>query len=68
MNTGIQDAFNIGWKLAMVMRQIAPEELLSTVNAERQTVGAYVQHQTDRMLKSFLLRNTLLRGAPRCRP
>lgn len=62
MNTGMQDAVNIAWKLAMVLRAEAPEDLLNTVNAERHVIGAYVQHQTDRMLKSFLLRNTVLRA------
>ena len=62
MNTGMQDAVNIAWKLAMVLRAEAPEDLLNTVNAERLVIGAYVQHQTDRMLKSFLLRNTVLRA------
>jgi 2-polyprenyl-6-methoxyphenol hydroxylase-like FAD-dependent oxidoreductase len=62
MNTGMQDAVNIAWKLAMVLRRVAPEDLLDTVNTERHVVGAYVQHQTDRMLKSFLLRNRVLRA------
>ena len=58
----MQDAVDIAWKLAMVLRAEAPEDLLNTVNAERHVIGAYVQHQTDRMLKSFLLRNTVLRA------
>jgi 2-polyprenyl-6-methoxyphenol hydroxylase-like FAD-dependent oxidoreductase len=62
MNTGMQDAVNVAWKLAMVLQCAAPEDLLNTVNTERHVVGAYVQRQTDRMLKSFLLRNTVLRA------
>ncbi len=33
MNTGIQDAFNLGWKLAMVLRGRAPEALLDGYHA-----------------------------------
>ena len=35
MNTGIQDAMNLGWKLALVMRGIAPEGLLETYEQDR---------------------------------
>ena len=40
MNTGIQDAWNLGWKLALVSRGIAEEALLDTYDAERRPVGA----------------------------
>lgn len=39
MNTGIQDAVNLGWKLAAVLRGTAPEALLDTYHAERHPVG-----------------------------
>jgi bifunctional hydroxylase/dehydrase len=39
MNTGIQDAFNLGWKLAAVVRERAPLSLLDTYHAERHAVG-----------------------------
>lgn len=48
MNTGIQDAFNLGWKLAHVCRGAAPEELLETYEAERAPVGHGVRLLTDR--------------------
>lgn len=35
MNTGIGDAFNLGWKIAAVLRHDAPTELLDTYNVER---------------------------------
>jgi 3-(3-hydroxy-phenyl)propionate hydroxylase len=38
MNAGIQDAFNLGWKLAAVLQGRAPEALLDTYSSERQTV------------------------------
>jgi hypothetical protein len=48
MNTGIQDAVNLGWKLALVCAGRAPEELLDTYDAERRPVGAFVLRFTDR--------------------
>lgn len=39
-NTGIQDAHNLSWKLAMVLKGQAGEALLDTYNDERQPVGA----------------------------
>ncbi|MGW5437002.1 FAD-dependent monooxygenase [Nocardia asteroides] len=39
MNTGIQDAVNLGWKLAAVVRGTAPAALLDTYHAERYPVG-----------------------------
>ncbi|GAA2253767.1 FAD-dependent monooxygenase [Streptomyces indiaensis] len=48
MNTGIQDALNLGWKLAHVCRGAAPAELLETYEAERAPVGHGVRRFTDR--------------------
>jgi len=45
MNTGIQDAANLGWKLALVVRG-AHEDLLDSFHAERHPVGAAVVRQT----------------------
>ncbi len=42
MNTGLQDAHNLGWKLAAVCRGEMDESLLETYNDERQPVGAMV--------------------------
>ncbi|WP_040797499.1 FAD-dependent monooxygenase [Nocardia higoensis] len=39
MNTGIQDAVNLGWKLAAVVRGTAPVSLLDTYHSERYEVG-----------------------------
>jgi 2-polyprenyl-6-methoxyphenol hydroxylase-like FAD-dependent oxidoreductase len=46
LNTGVQDAVNLGWKLAQVVRTTAPESLLDTYHAERHPVGARVLHNT----------------------
>jgi 2-polyprenyl-6-methoxyphenol hydroxylase-like FAD-dependent oxidoreductase len=40
MNVSMQDAFNLGWKLAAVLRGHAPETLLHTYSAERQAIAA----------------------------
>ncbi|MFG2550158.1 FAD-dependent monooxygenase [Streptomyces sp. NPDC048581] len=48
MNTGIQDALNLGWKLALVCRGAAPRELLETYESERDPVGREVRRFTDR--------------------
>jgi 3-(3-hydroxy-phenyl)propionate hydroxylase len=40
LNTGVQDAVNLGWKLAAVVHGTAPETLLDTYHAERHPVGA----------------------------
>ena len=39
MNTGIQDAVNLGWKLAQVVQGAAPDELLDTYEDERLPVA-----------------------------
>ena len=46
MNTGIQDAYNLAWKLALVLEGTAPETLLDSYEAERRPVGAEVIART----------------------
>ena len=46
LNTGVQDAVNLGWKLAQVVNQTSPESLLDTYHAERHPVGARVLRNT----------------------
>ncbi|HKT29599.1 FAD-dependent monooxygenase [Dyella sp.] len=46
LNIGVQDAVNLGWKLAQVIKRISPEGLLDTYHAERHPVGARVLHNT----------------------
>jgi 2-polyprenyl-6-methoxyphenol hydroxylase-like FAD-dependent oxidoreductase len=46
LNTGVQDAVNLGWKLAQVVKRISPESLLDTYHAERHPVGARVLKNT----------------------
>ncbi|AWT44317.1 MULTISPECIES: FAD-dependent monooxygenase [Streptomyces] len=46
LNLGMQDAVNLGWKLAAVVRGQAPQELLDTYHDERHPVGARVLQNT----------------------
>jgi 2-polyprenyl-6-methoxyphenol hydroxylase-like FAD-dependent oxidoreductase len=46
LNTGVQDAVNLGWKLAQVVSGTSPESLLDTYHAERHPVAARVLHNT----------------------
>jgi 2-polyprenyl-6-methoxyphenol hydroxylase-like FAD-dependent oxidoreductase len=46
LNTGVQDAVNLGWKLAQVVNRTAPESLLDTYQAERHPVAARVLRTT----------------------
>jgi 2-polyprenyl-6-methoxyphenol hydroxylase-like FAD-dependent oxidoreductase len=46
LNIGVQDAVNLGWKLAQVVQCVSPEGLLDTYHAERQPVAARVLRNT----------------------
>jgi 2-polyprenyl-6-methoxyphenol hydroxylase-like FAD-dependent oxidoreductase len=48
MNTGIQDAVNLGWKLAHILRGVTDPALLGTYEAERAPIGKLVLRFTDR--------------------
>ncbi len=54
LNTGLQDAVNLGWKLAQVVRGVSPATLLDSYHAERHPVAARVLHNT--MAQVALLR------------
>ena len=55
LNIGVQDAVNLGWKLAQVVHGTSPESLLDTYHAERHPVGARVLQNT--MAASALTRS-----------
>lgn len=59
MNTGIQDAYNLAWKLALVTNGEADESLLDTYQAERRPVEAF---NVERALNAFF-NHLLLRAA-----
>ena len=46
LHTGVQDAVNLGWKLAQVVNRTSPESLLDTYHAERHPVAARVLRNT----------------------
>jgi 2-polyprenyl-6-methoxyphenol hydroxylase-like FAD-dependent oxidoreductase len=46
MNTGIQDAYNLAWKMALVLRSAAGDRLLDSYEAERRPVGIDVVERT----------------------
>lgn len=49
MNTGMQDAVNLGWKLARVLRGEQPDAFLDTYHEERRPVGQHLVTQTDQL-------------------
>ena len=63
MNTGMQDAQNIAWKLALYMRGGAGESLLNTYQEERHPIGRFVVEGSGRLLKSAMLTNVVARTA-----
>ncbi|MDT9693704.1 FAD-dependent monooxygenase [Streptomyces sp. P9(2023)] len=54
LSTGIQDAVNLGWKLAATVRGSAPSDLLDTYHAERHPVGARLLMNTRAQGQVFL--------------
>jgi 2-polyprenyl-6-methoxyphenol hydroxylase-like FAD-dependent oxidoreductase len=54
LNIGVQDAVNLGWKLAQVVKGVSPDSLLDTYHAERHPVAARVLRNT--MAQTALLR------------
>ncbi|MDQ6713812.1 MAG: FAD-dependent monooxygenase [Candidatus Dormibacteraeota bacterium] len=55
LQTGVQDAVNLGWKLAQVVNGTSPESLLNTYHAERHPIAARVLRNT--MAQTALLRS-----------
>lgn len=61
MNTGLQDAYNLAWKLTMVIQGTAKPTLLDTYSAERVMVAKKVVHATGRAFKIVTSRNFFTR-------
>lgn len=57
MNTGMQDAFNLGWKLALVCQGTCPDRLLDSYSAERSAVGKKVLADADRLTSLAMMKN-----------
>lgn len=58
LNLGVQDAVNLGWKLAQVVKGTSPSTLLDTYHSERHPVGA-------RVLRTAMAQTALARGDER---
>ncbi|MFJ6855963.1 FAD-dependent monooxygenase [Streptomyces sp. NPDC091271] len=61
LSTGVQDAVNLGWKLAATVRGHAPEGLLDTYHEERHAVG-------ERLLSNTRAQGTVFLGGPESQP
>ena len=59
MNTGMQDAYNLAWKLALVNAGRAAPSLLDTYEDERSPVAQAVLRQTDALLKMATLKTPI---------
>ncbi|MFJ6212003.1 FAD-dependent monooxygenase [Streptomyces sp. NPDC092296] len=63
MNTGLQDAVNLGWKLAAAVHGHAPAGLLDSYHAERHPVGRKVLRSSGALIR-FALAGSTAAGAP----
>ncbi len=63
MNTGMQDAFNLAWKLAMVMQGAAAKTLLDSYSPERSAVGELVLRNAGRLTDLATLTNPAAQAA-----
>jgi 2-polyprenyl-6-methoxyphenol hydroxylase-like FAD-dependent oxidoreductase len=60
MNTGMQDAFNLSWKIAMVLDGRARPALLDSYSPERSAIGEQVLRNATNMTHVALIRNPVL--------
>jgi 2-polyprenyl-6-methoxyphenol hydroxylase-like FAD-dependent oxidoreductase len=63
MNTGMQDAFNLAWKLALVAKGAASDALLDSYSSERSGIGDRVLRNAGFVTKVASFRNPILRKA-----
>lgn len=60
MNTGIQDAINLGWKLRAVLRDEHNDAFLNSYHDERHSVGQHLLQGTDRMFSWIWSQNRVV--------
>ena len=60
MNTGLQDAYNLAWKIALTMKGIVKPRVLDSYAEERHSVGRQVLRTTDAMTRLLELRNPVV--------
>ncbi|WP_183148046.1 FAD-dependent monooxygenase [Chryseobacterium nematophagum] len=63
MNTGIQDAYNLGWKLAAVLQKTAKESLLQTYEEERIPIADWLLHTSSERQKMMMASASSGKGA-----
>ncbi|MCW8375472.1 FAD-dependent monooxygenase [Streptomyces justiciae] len=61
LNTGVQDGYDLGWKLASVLRGAAPE-LLDSYEPERRPASVQAVRNADQQTRMWLLRNPMARA------
>lgn len=59
MNGGIQDAYNLGWKLAYTLKGYCPESLLNSYSLERSPVADHILHRTHQLTSLLSSKNRL---------
>ncbi|WP_428551514.1 FAD-dependent monooxygenase [Reyranella sp.] len=62
MNTGMQDAFNLAWKLSLVIQGSARPALLDSYSPERSAVGDRVLRNAGRLTEAAIARNPIVQG------
>ena len=62
MNTGMQDAFNLAWKLSLVIGGVCKPSLLDSYSVERSAVGDMVLRNASRLTDAAVMRNPILQG------
>jgi 2-polyprenyl-6-methoxyphenol hydroxylase-like FAD-dependent oxidoreductase len=62
ITTGVQDAYNLAWKLGLVLKASAPDALLDTYEEERLPVARAVLATTDRNTRLLMAQGTLAQG------
>jgi 2-polyprenyl-6-methoxyphenol hydroxylase-like FAD-dependent oxidoreductase len=59
MNTGIQDAVNLGWKIGAVLRGEQPDSFLDSYDAERRPIGKYLLRTSDKTFSTVASTNPI---------
>jgi len=62
MNTGMQDAFNLAWKLSLVIGSVCKPTLLDSYSVERSAVGDMVLRNASRLTDAAIVRNPIIQG------
>lgn len=66
MNTGMQDAYNLAWKLALVVQGRAPTNLLESYQIEREEVGMRLLQDDERLTRQAFLHHPLALAGRDC--